>query len=119
LIDPNTAAQILPSIAAAGKSLFAGFWVECLFRAVPIAGGMLVVKAMFGSKLGQHPAKLVSVMLPIFIVQSVIFGAAHADYPAQPSYARLVELIFPSVGFGTVLIWVAESLLLEGGCWDL
>ncbi len=34
------------------------------------------------------------------ILQAVIFGAGHANYPAQPAYARLVELIIPALGFG-------------------
>ena len=30
----------------------------------------------------------------------IIFGAAHANYPAQPAYARVVELLIPSAVFG-------------------
>ena len=30
----------------------------------------------------------------------IIFGAAHANYPAQPAYARVVELLVPSAVFG-------------------
>jgi MFS family permease len=42
-------------------------------------------------------------------LQALIFGAAHADYPAQPAYARLVELILPSLAFG--LIYLSFGLL--------
>jgi hypothetical protein len=37
-------------------------------------------------------------------LQAVVFGAGHANYPTQPSYARLIELIIPS------LIWGAAYL---------
>ncbi|MFB6273744.1 MAG: hypothetical protein ABEL51_12700, partial [Salinibacter sp.] len=42
-------------------------------------------------------------------LQAVIFGAGHANYPAQPAYARLVELILPSLGFG--LLYLSFGLL--------
>lgn len=95
MIDPNTPAMILPSIAAVGQSLFAGYWEECLFRAVPIAGGALCGAWLFNCK----PTSL-KLMVPVFLLQAVIFGGAHANYPAQPSYARLIELILPSIAFG-------------------
>ena len=40
-----------------------------------------------------------------FIVQAIIFGAGHAPYPNQPSYARPVELIIPSIGFGLLYLY--------------
>ena len=40
-----------------------------------------------------------------FIVQAIIFGAGHAPYPTQPSYARPVELILPSIGFGLLYVY--------------
>lgn len=84
LIDPNVAAMNFPSIAAIGQSLFAGFWEECLFRAVPIAGGMLLMARFTkGSATRRRVALCV-----IFALQAIIFGAAHANYPAQPSFAR-------------------------------
>ena len=33
-----------------------------------------------------------------------VFISAHANYPSQPSYARLVELIIPSLMFGGVYL---------------
>ena len=41
-----------------------------------------------------------------FIVQAIIFGAGHAPYPNQPSFARPVELIIPSIGFGLLYIYL-------------
>ena len=34
----------------------------------------------------------------------MIFGAGHAAYPTQPAYARVVELILPSLFFGAVYL---------------
>ena len=44
-----------------------------------------------------------------FVVQAIIFGAGHAPYPTQPAYARPVELILPSIGFG--LLYLNYGLL--------
>ena len=104
LIDPDTAAHVFPSVGAIGQSLFAGFWEECLFRAVPIAGGVLL-----GGWTGKCKTTSAALLVPVFLLQAVVFGGAHANYPAQPSYARLVELILPSVAFG--LLYVRWGLL--------
>ena len=37
-------------------------------------------------------------------VQSIIFGAGHANYPVQPAYARVIELILPSLFFGAIYL---------------
>ena len=39
-----------------------------------------------------------------FIVQALIFGAGHAPYPGAAAYARPVELIIPSIGFGLLYL---------------
>src|SRR6185436_4730597 len=44
-----------------------------------------------------------------FVVQAAIFGAGHAPYPTQPAYARPVELVIPSIGFG--LLYLQFGLL--------
>src|SRR6185436_7203285 len=44
-----------------------------------------------------------------FVVQAAIFGAGHAPYPTQPAYARPVELVLPSIGFG--LLYLVFGLL--------
>ena len=38
-------------------------------------------------------------------MQAIIFGAGHAPYPNQPSFARPVELIIPSIGFGLLYLY--------------
>jgi MFS family permease len=43
------------------------------------------------------------------LIQALIFGGGHAGYANQPSYARVVELIIPSIGFG--LLYLCFGLL--------
>jgi Type II CAAX prenyl endopeptidase Rce1-like len=100
LLHPDVLATYVPWLSAIANSLQAGFWEECLFRAVPLAGAALI-----GDRFGKRGLFLAIA----FVVQAVIFGAGHAPYPTQPSYARPVELILPSIGFG--LIYVYYGLL--------
>ena len=86
----------MPWFSAIANSLQAGFWEECLFRAVPIAGAALI-----GDRFGKRRLFIVLG----FIVQVVIFGSGHAPYPTQPSFARPVELILPSIGFGLLYLY--------------
>lgn len=95
LFNPNILATYLPWWESISISLRAGFWEECLFRAVPLASAAL---------LGQHFGKRNWWLAGAFILQAIIFGAAHANYPAQPAYARLVELLFVSSLFGGVYL---------------
>lgn len=100
LIHPDILATYLPWLSAIANSFQAGFWEEALFRAVPIAGAALI-----GDRFGRRRAFIVAA----FIIQTIVFGAGHAPYPTQPSYARPVELILPSIGFG--LIYLRFGLL--------
>ena len=68
---------------------------ECLFRAIPLAGAALI---------GDYFGKRNWWIAAAFILQAVIFGAAHANYPMQPSYARLVELLIPSFIWGAIYL---------------
>lgn len=97
LADPNVLATWFPWLDSIAISLQAGFWEECLFRAVPLAGAALI-----GQRLGGRRWWIGGALL----LQAVIFGAGHANYPTQPAYARPVELILPAIGFGLVyLFW--------------
>lgn len=91
----------------------AGSWEECCFRAVPLSIAALIGRRFKCEKLS------VAIMM---LIQAVIFGAAHANYPSMPSWARyfdrcrslaslskmkvsrLAELILPSILFGCVYL---------------
>ena len=93
--DPNLLAAYFPWLTSIGISLGAGFWEECLFRAVPLAGAALI-----GDRYGKR-----NLFIGIaFVFQAIVFGAAHANYPVQPAYARVVELMIPSFLFGYIYL---------------
>jgi hypothetical protein len=96
LVHPDVLATYVPWFTAIANSLQAGFWEECLFRAVPIAGAALI-----GDRYGHRRQFIVLA----FIVQAIVFGGGHAQYPAQPSFARPVELLLPSIGFGLLYLY--------------
>ena len=100
LHQPDSVATALPWLNPLAISLQAGLWEECLFRAIPLAGA-----ALLGERFGRRGAWIAAA----FVLQILIFGAAHANYPAQPAYARLVELILPSAAFG--LLYLRFGLL--------
>lgn len=93
LFNPDVIAEYFPWLTAFAISLQAAFWEEALFRAIPIAGAVLI---------GQRYGKTMLWVIAAFALQAVIFGAGHADYPQLPFYARTLELIIPSIVFGLV-----------------
>jgi hypothetical protein len=95
LFHPDALATYFPWLTSVARSLHAGLWEECLFRAVPLASA-----ALLGARFGRRGLWIATA----FILQAVIFGAAHASYPTQPSYARVIELIVPSFTFGGVYL---------------
>lgn len=95
LYDPNVLACYAPWLNAFFPSLHAGLWEECLCRAFPLAAAAL---------LAQRYGKRNWWMVGAFILQACIFGAVHANYPAQPAYARLVELGLVSCMSGYVYL---------------
>ncbi len=76
-------------------ALQAGMMEESLFRAVPLAGA-----ALLGRRFGHEKAFIVVAL----VLQAVVFGCAHANYPGQPAYARPVELFVPSLVWGFVYL---------------
>ena len=95
LTDPNILSSAMPALMPIAVSLQAGFMEECVFRAVPLALGALI-GARFGRRtLGIGVA---------FVLQALIFGAAHANYPGFPPYSRLVELVVPSLLWGAIFL---------------
>lgn len=95
LISPDLLATYLPWLQAVALSLMAGVWEESVFRAVPLAGAVLL-----GRRFGKT-ALWVGVAL---VLQAVAFGAAHADYPQQPAYARILELAPSALLWGLVYL---------------
>jgi Type II CAAX prenyl endopeptidase Rce1-like len=95
LTDPNILSYAVPALMPIAVSLQAGFMEECLFRAVPLALGALI---------GAHFGRRKTGIAVAFVLQAVVFGGAHANYPGFPSYSRLVELVLPS------MLWAAIFL---------
>ena len=92
LAEPDLLATRLPWLTAVSTSLFAAFSEETVFRAIPIGAA-----AIMGRRYGRPGLWIWSAV----ILQALVFGAAHANYPQQPAFARVVE-IFP-----TYLVWGA------------
>ena len=97
LADPDVNATLAPWLPPIAQALFAGFWEEALFRAVPLAATALAAQQ-------RRPFTRRALVGLGFLFQACLFGAAHANYPAQPAHARLVELVLPSFLFGA-LYW--------------
>ncbi|MFO1414989.1 MAG: CPBP family intramembrane glutamic endopeptidase [Burkholderiales bacterium] len=95
LTDPDILSSALPALTPIGIALQAGMMEECVFRALPLALGALI-----GARYGRRRLGIAIA----FVLQAVVFGAAHANYPGLPSYSRLVELIVPS------MLWAAIFL---------
>jgi len=96
LIDPNVLSYYMPWFSSIAISLNAGFIEECKFRAIPLAGTALLADRFGGNRKLWIGAA--------FILQAIVFGAAHANYASMPAYARLVELIIPSFIFAGVYL---------------
>lgn len=106
LTNPNILSTHMPGLGAICQAMCAGFWEECLFRAVPIS-----VFAI----LGKYFNKQKTFLTIGFILQAIIFGAAHANYPSLPGYVRVIELIIPSTTFGLIFIYfgLAPAILIH------
>ena len=91
LFDPNILATYLPWLSPVAQAFTAGVIEECAFRAIPLS-----CAALLGKRYGKKNWWLAAG----FIFQAVVFSAAHAFYPQQPAYARLIELMVPSTIFG-------------------
>ncbi len=97
LVDPNLLAHYQPWLTPLATAARAGSWEESLFRAVPLAGA-----ALLGTRFGGRRWWIAGA----FVLQAVVFAAAHANYPNQPAYSRMVELLVPaSVFAGLYLVY--------------
>jgi hypothetical protein len=72
-----------------------GFTEEVIFRLIPI-----------GILLMLHQKKQGWVWRLVIFFQALIFAMCHASYPADPFYARVVELIIPALFFAYLVIKV-------------
>ena len=95
LIDPNILGRPQPWIGPVSMALQAGMMEESLFRAIPLAGA-----ALLGRRFGRERRFIVAAL----VLQAIVFGCAHANYPGQPAYARPVELFLPSLIWGIVYL---------------
>jgi hypothetical protein len=95
LIDPNILGTPLPWLSPVSNALQAGMMEEALFRAVPLACAAL---------LGRHFGREKLFIVVALVLQAVIFGCAHANYPGQPAYARPIELFVPALVWGVVYL---------------
>lgn len=100
LMDPNIVSMYVPWLSPFAMAFQAGVWEECLFRAVPLAGALLL-----GRRWGR-PKTAVALAL---VLQALVFGAAHANYPQQPAYVRIVEIAPAFLVFG--LLYLRFGLL--------
>lgn len=111
MMDPNILGMSLPWLSPAAMSTQAGFWEETLFRAVPLAGALVI-----GRKFKHKTLWLVFVLM----LQAIIFGSMHANYAQQPSYARIVEMFIPFVLYGLVYInWGLLPVVISHFVYDI
>ena len=95
LVDPDSLSHYWPWLTPLANAAQAGIWEEMLFRAVPLAGA-----ALLGARFGGRKWWIAGA----FLLQAVIFASGHANYPGQPAYSRVVELILPSFLFGALYL---------------
>ena len=95
LTDPNILGAAIPALPPIALSLQAGFWEECAFRAIPLSLGALI-----GARYGHRTLGIALALL----LQAVVFGSAHANYPGMPAYSRPVELFVPSIVWALIFL---------------
>jgi len=95
LTDPNILGSKVPALSPIALSLQAGFWEECAFRAIPLSLGALI-----GARFGQ---RTLGIAIAI-VVQALIFGGGHANYPGFPAYSRPLELLLPSIVWALIFL---------------
>ena len=95
LTDPNILGSAVPALTPIAVSLQAGFWEECAFRAIPLSLGALI-----GARYGRRTLGIVLAVL----LQALVFGGAHANYPGFPAYSRPIELLLPSILWALIFL---------------
>ena len=107
LTDPNVLGSAVPALTPIALSLQAGTLEECLFRAVPLSLGALI-----GARYGHRTLGIVIAL----VLQALVFGGAHANYPGFPAYSRPLELLVPSLVWGLIFLrfGLLPTMLLHG-----
>ncbi len=95
LTDPNILGSSVPAAMPIAIALEAGFMEECVFRAIPLSLGALI-----GARYGRRG---LGIALAV-VLQAVVFGSAHANYPGFPAYSRPVELLLPSIVWALIFL---------------
>ncbi len=95
LTDPNVLGSAVPALQPIAISLQAGFMEESLFRAVPLA-----LAALIGAHFGRRTLAIAIAV----VIQALVFGGAHANYPGFPFYSRLVELFVPATIWALIFL---------------
>jgi len=96
LAEPDLLATHMPWLTAVGTSLFAAFSEETVFRAIPIGAA-----AYIGHRRGRPWVWIWGAV----VLQALVFGASHANYPQQPPYARVVEILPTYLMWGAVVVF--------------
>jgi hypothetical protein len=107
LTDPNILGSAVPALSPIALSLQAGFMEECAFRAIPLSLGALI-----GARYGKRTLGIVVAL----ILQALVFGAAHANYPGFPAYSRPLELFVPSIVWALIFLrfGLVPTIILHG-----
>jgi hypothetical protein len=95
LTDPNILGSAIPALSPIAISLQAGFMEESVFRAIPLSLGALI-----GARYGRRTLGIVLAV----VLQALIFGGAHANYPGFPAYSRPVELFLPAIVWALIFL---------------
>ncbi|HSQ80061.1 MAG TPA: type II CAAX endopeptidase family protein, partial [Casimicrobiaceae bacterium] len=95
LTDPNILGSSVPAATPIAIALEAGFMEECVFRAIPLSLGALI-----GARYGRRG---LGIALAV-VLQAVVFGSAHANYPGLPAYSRPIELLLPSIVWALIFL---------------
>ena len=96
MVNPDLLATHLPWLTAVSTSLFAAFSEESIFRAIPIGAA-----AILGRRYGKPGLWIWGVV----ILQALVFGASHANYPQQPAFARVVEIFPTYLAWGAICVY--------------
>ena len=111
LTDPNILGSAVPAAAPIAISLQAGFMEECVFRAIPLSLGALI-----GARFGRRGLGIAIAV----VLQALIFGSAHANYPGFPAWSRPVELFGPAIVWALIFLrfGLLPTIVLHA-CFDL